>query len=105
MFYAPPASYYEPPCKPSYDRTFVQTADNLFVTVSTYDNGEVFKEEETAEDIRKYYNDLHEEEGLVKFEVYEIVKEIGATYGKHEDDYYEEVIEEGEGRLLYSEKF
>ena len=106
MWYSPSPSYYEPPEEFCWDRTFEQRMDE-FLTVYTYDNGAVFEEYEDEKSLKTTYNSFDElkEDGVVKLEVYEMWQEVGVCYGKHEDDYYEEVIDEGAGNLIYSIEF
>lgn len=100
--------FLEPDDEFEYDNTFVNVVEGEYEVVYTYDDGDTTIDEETAKGLHDFYTlelDQLKEEGLVKFEVYEIVEEIGAMYGKHEDDYEEEVIERSRGDLLYSEEF
>lgn len=81
--------------------------DDNFLTVYTYDNGEVIEEYEDKRGLGLVYNSFDEfkEDGIIKLEVYEMWQEIGVCYGKCEDDYYEEVIDEVEGDLIFSKEF
>ena len=93
--------------EPSYDHIYEEVADDTFESVCYYSDGDIIREYDNRRTLGLVYEDIEDmkEEGLVKFEVYEVVKLIGENYGKHENDIYFETIEEYSGKLLYSEEF
>lgn len=108
MWYSPPASYYEPPEEPSYDRTEWRILDDEFFVAFTYDNDKTEWEVLSKSEIEATYEviDEYKEDGLKEIEIYEAIQDYGICYGKHEDDYYEEETGDTyEGELLHSEKF
>ena len=108
MWYSPPASYYEPPEEPNWDKEESRAFDDLFFLVLTYDGEAGDEEIVDRDDLQFTYNCIEElkEDGLTKMEVYEAAQDFGICYGKHEDDYYEEEISDMySGGLLYSEEF
>ena len=110
MFYEynPPASYYEPPEEPSWDREEWRILDDEFYVVFTYENDKKEVEILSKSEIEETYEviDEYKEDGLKEIEIYEAIQDYGICFGKHEDDYYEEEINEVyEGKLLHSEEF
>ena len=106
--YNPPASYYEPPEPPSYDREEARVIDDVFFLVLAFDGEEDDEGIEYRDSLEVFYKDIesYKEDGLTKMEVYEAVQDFGICYGKHEDDYYEEEISDMyRGDILYSEEF
>ena len=93
--------------EPSYNNTYEDVCSDMFEGVCYYNDGEIFSEYNDSKVLNLIYKDVEslKEEGVVKFEVYEVVRLIGEIYGKYEDDIYSEVIEEYRGKLLYSEEF
>lgn len=108
MWYAPPASYYEPPEEPSWDREEWRVLDDEYFVVFTYEDNKQEEEILSKSEIEETYEIIEEykEDGLKEIEIYEAIQDYGICFGKHEDDYYEEEINEVyEGELLHSEKF
>lgn len=105
--YNPPASYYEPPEPPSYDKEEARVIDNEFFVIFTYDNGNQYEEILDKREIEETYEVIEEykEDGLKKIEIYEAVKDFGIIWDRWDDDYEEEISEVYSGELLYSEEF
>lgn len=111
MYYAeynPPASYYEPPEPPSYDKEEARILNDEYLVVFTYENDNQEEEILSESEIKETYEVIEEykEDGLKQIEIFEAVQDFGIFYGRHEDDYYEEEISDiYSGDLLHSKEF
>lgn len=94
-----------------YDKEFTRKSEDSYMMFLTFSDGKTWSEIYYRDDINDIIEEAEEDpeaytsDDVVKIEIFDMWEDVGCSYGKCEDDYYEEVLDSGEDELIYYKEF